>query len=162
MSVELTSRWSFSIAVRERSGTSLAHTLRQIHGRYIDQTPARSRGGKMIKQVLKVAAMLMLIAGLTAASAAIANGQSAKRLVVQVPFDFNVGDKAVLAGQYDVIIPSNTGDALSVRNHAGKGQAMILGRSAERRGGQMIAKLVFHRYGSTYFLAQAWMSGDST
>ena len=116
----------------------------------------------MTKQVLKVAAMLMLIAGLTAASAAIANGQSAKRLVVQVPFDFNVGDKAVLAGQYDVIIPSKTGDALSVRNHAGKGQAMILGRSAERRGGQMIAKLVFHRYGSTYFLAQAWMSGDST
>ena len=115
----------------------------------------------MTKQVLKVAAMLMLIAGLTAASAAIANGQAAKRLVVQVPFDFNVGDKAVLAGQYDVIIPSKTGDALSVRNRDGKGQTMILGRSAER-GGKMIAKLVFHRYGSTYFLAQAWMSGDST
>ena len=45
----------------------------------------------MMKQVLKVAAMLMLIAGLTAASAAIANGQSQKRLVVQVPFDFNLG-----------------------------------------------------------------------
>ena len=115
----------------------------------------------MTKQVLKVAAMLMLIAALTAASAAIANGQSAKRLVVQVPFDFNVGDQAVPAGQYDVINPSNTGGALSVRNRDGKGQAMILGRSAER-GGQMISKLVFHRYGSTYFLAQAWMSGDST
>ena len=115
----------------------------------------------MTKQVLKVAAMLMLIAGLTAASAAIANGQSAKRLVMQVPFDFNVGDQAVSAGQYDVIIPSNTGGALSVRNRDGKDQIMILGRSAER-GGKMISKLVFHRYGSTYFLAQAWMSGDST
>ena len=115
----------------------------------------------MTKRVLKVAAMLMLIAGLTAASAAIANGQSAKRLVVQVPFDFNVGDKAASAGQYDVIIPSNTGGALSVSNRDGKDQIMILGRSAER-GGTMISKLVFHRYGSTYFLAQAWMSGDST
>src|SRR2546421_6852658 len=120
MSVKVTSRCSISLAGRESSGTSLAHTLRQIHGRYIDHTPKRSRGGKVTKQVLKVAAMLMLIAALTAASAAIANGQSAKRLVVQVPFDFNVGDKAVLAGQYDVIIPSNTGGALSFRNRDGK------------------------------------------
>jgi len=114
----------------------------------------------MTKQVLKVAAMLLLIAGLTAASATIANGQSKKRLVVQVPFDFNLGDQAVPAGQYDVIIPSNTGGALWVLNHDGEPQRMILGHSAER-GGKMIAKLVFHRYGSTYFLAQAWMSGDS-
>ena len=116
----------------------------------------------MTKQILKVAAMLMLIAGLTAASAAIANGQSTKRLVVQVPFDFNVGDRVVPAGQYDVIIPSNTGGALRILNHNGEAQRMILSRSAERRGDKMIAKLVFHRYGSTYFLAQAWMSGDST
>lgn len=115
----------------------------------------------MTKKVLKIAAMLMLIAGLTAASAAIANGKATKRLVVQVPFDFNVGDQAVPAGQYDVIIPGNTGGALWVLNHNGEPQRMILARSAERRGGEMIAKLVFHRYGSTYFLAQAWMSGES-
>jgi hypothetical protein len=115
----------------------------------------------MMKQVLKVAAMLMLMAGLTAASAAIANGQSQKRLVVQVPFDFNLGDQAMAAGQYDVIIPSNTGGALWVLNHDGQPQRMILARTAERRGDKSISKLVFHRYGSTYFLAQAWMSGDS-
>src|SRR5437762_8548253 len=111
MRVQLSARCSISRARRERSGTSLAHTRLQIHGRYIDQAPARSGGGKMIKQVLKVAAMLMLIAGLTAASAAIANGKMTKKLVVQVPFDFNVGDQVVPAGQYDVIIPSNTGGA---------------------------------------------------
>jgi hypothetical protein len=116
----------------------------------------------MTKQVLKVAAMLMLIAGLTAGSAAVANGKTTKRLVVQVPFDFNVGDEVVPAGQYDVIIPSITGGALWILNHDGDAQRMILVRSAERRGDKMIAKLVFHRYGSTYFLAQAWMSGDST
>src|SRR2546421_5144725 len=114
----------------------------------------------MTKQVLKVAAMLLLIAGLKAASATIANGKMTKKLVVQVPFDFNVGDQVVPAGEYDVIIPSNTGGALWVLNHNGEAQRMILGHSAER-GGKMIAKLVFHRYGSTYFLAQAWMSGDS-
>src|SRR5436305_7534951 len=117
MSMKVTSRCSFSLAGRESSGTSLAHKRLQIHGRYIDQIPARSRGGKMTKQVLKVAAMLMLIAGLTAASATIANGKMTKRLVVQVPFDFNVGDQVVLAGEYDVIIPSNTGGALWVLNH---------------------------------------------
>ncbi len=116
----------------------------------------------MKKQVLKVAAMLMLIAGLTAVSAAVANGQSTKRLVAQVPFDFNVGDKAVSAGQYDVVIPSNNGDALTIRSRDGRGQTMILSHSATRRADKMIAKLVFHRYGSTYFLSQAWMPGDST
>ena len=116
----------------------------------------------MTKQVLKVAAMLMLIAGLTAASAVVANGKTTKRLVVQVPFDFNVGDQVVPAGQYDVIIPSITGGALWILNHDGDAQRMILVRTTERRGDKMIAKLVFHRYGSTYFLAQAWRSGDST
>ena len=115
----------------------------------------------MTKQVLKVAAMFMLIAGLTVASAAIANGQSTKRLIAQVPFDFNVGDKEVSAGQYDVVVPSNASDALTIRNRDGKGQVAILGHSADRRGETMIAKLVFHRYGSTYFLAQAWMPGKS-
>ena len=115
----------------------------------------------MTKKVLKVAAMLMLMAGLTAASAAIANGQSQKRLVVQVPFDFNLGDQAVPAGRYDVIIPSNTGGTLWVLNHDGEPQRMILSRAAERTGDKSIAKLVFHRYGATYFLASAWMSGES-
>ena len=116
----------------------------------------------MTKQILKVAAMLMLIAGLTAASATIANGQGTKRLSVNVPFDFNVGERAVPAGQYDVVIPSSSSDALTIRNREGKDRVMILGHAAERRSnGNMIAKLVFHRYGSTYFLSQAWMSGDS-
>src|ERR1043166_6796168 len=87
----------------------------------------------MTKQVLKVAAMLMLLAGLTAASATVANGQSQKRLVVRVPFDFNLGEQAVPAGRYDVILPGNTGGELWVLIHDGEPQRMALGRSAERR-----------------------------
>lgn len=116
----------------------------------------------MTKQILKVAAMLTLIVGLTAAAATIANGQGARRLIAQVPFEFNVGDKAVPAGQYDVVLSRNSGDAITIMNRDGKNRVMILSHSAERRGEKQTAKLVFHRYGSTYFLAQAWMPGDST
>ena len=67
----------------------------------------------MIKRVLKMAAMLMLIAGLTAASATVANGQTTKRLIVDVPFGFNIGDKAAApAGQYEVVIREGSGVTL--------------------------------------------------
>src|SRR5690242_19148337 len=118
MPVQLKGSCTTSALTLESSGTSLANSRYKFTVDKIDQAPARSRGGKMTKQVLKVAAMLILFAGLTAASAAIANGKvSTKRLVVQVPFDFNVGDQTVRAGQYDVILPSNTGGALWVLNH---------------------------------------------
>ena len=116
----------------------------------------------MKKQIIKAAAMLMLMAGLTVASAAVANGQATSRLIVQVPFDFYIGEHAVAAGKYDIVAPGNKGDVLSLRNENGKDAVMILGHLAERpRSNKLIAKLVFRRYGSTYFLWQAWMQSDS-
>src|SRR5437016_4029786 len=41
-------------------------------------------------------------------------------------------------------------------------QILGLGSPRQRSDRQMNAKLVFHRYGSTYFLSQIWMAGEST
>jgi hypothetical protein len=112
---------------------------------------------------MKVLAMLMLIGGLTAASAVVASGQAGRTVRANVPFDFVVAEKTLRAGDYDIVIPSRGGDALALRSTDGKEQVMRLSHAAQRvNDNKLTAKLVFHRYGSTYFLAQAWTAGEST
>lgn len=117
----------------------------------------------MARQIMKALAMLILIGGLTAASAVVASGQSGRTVKADVPFDFIVAEKTLRAGSYDIGIPKSSGEALAIRSSDGAERVMRLSHSAERgNDGNLTAKLVFHRYGSTYFLAQAWTAGEST
>lgn len=117
----------------------------------------------MKRQIAKGLTMLMLVVGLALASASVANGQSGKQVTVHVPFDFIVADKSLRSGQYQVNEANRAGDALAIRSIDGKESVMRLtseiGSKAAR---DLDAKLVFHRYGNTYFLAQVWMAGSST
>ncbi len=114
----------------------------------------------MAKQILKGLTMLMLVVGLAVASAAVANGQGGNKLIAQVPFDFIVGDKTLASGQYHVQAVNGAGDALSIRSRDAKDQVLCLtdGANPARKGE---ARLVFHRYGNKYFLAQVWTAGSS-
>jgi hypothetical protein len=117
----------------------------------------------MKRQIAKGLTMLMLVVGLAFASAAVANGQSGKQVTAQVPFDFIVAEKTLRSGQYQVSIASSAGEVLAIRDADGKGQAMRLTSETGAKAAQdMKAKLVFHRYGNTYFLSQVWMAGRST
>lgn len=117
----------------------------------------------MKRQIAKGLTMLMLVVGLALASASVANGQSGKHVTAQVPFDFIVADKTLRSGQYQISEVNSAGDALAIRSAVGKGSVLRLtsetGSNAVRNSE---AKLVFHRYGNTYFLAQVWMAGSST
>lgn len=117
----------------------------------------------MARQILKGLTMLMLVVGLALASAVAANGQGGEKLIAQVPFDFMVGNKTLASGQYHVRAVNSAGDALSIRNADAKDQALCLtdgaGRAKAESKGE--ARLVFHRYGNTYFLSQVWMAGSS-
>lgn len=116
----------------------------------------------MKKQVAKGLTMLMLVVGLALASAAVANGQSGRQLTAQVPFDFVVAERTLRSGQYEVSKASGAGDVLAIRDADGKSQTMRLTSPVIRNYRQdMSAKLVFHRYGSTYFLSQVWVAGKS-
>lgn len=116
----------------------------------------------MKRQVAKGLTMLMLVIGLALASAAVANGQSGRQLTAQVPFDFIVADRTLRSGQYEVSNANSAGDVLAIRDADGKSQTMRLTSAVIRNDRQdMNAKLVFHRYGSTYFLSQVWVSGKS-
>ena len=115
----------------------------------------------MKRQIAKGLAMLMVTLALAAASAAVANGQSNQALRVQVPFEFVVGEKSLRAGEYRVSAINQSGDTIAISNAAGD-NALRLTSPRERNDREKTAKLVFHSYGSTYFLSQVWMAGEAT
>jgi len=115
----------------------------------------------MARQILKGLTMLMMTLALAAASAVAANGQSKQKLIAHVPFDFVVAEKTLRAGEYDVRAVNQAGDAIAIKSVDGD-QVLRLSSPKERSDRQMNAKLVFHRYGNTYFLSQIWMAGEST
>jgi hypothetical protein len=115
----------------------------------------------MKRQVAKGFAMLMVTLALAAVSAVVANGQTPQSLAAHVPFDFVVGDQTLRAGEYRVKALNDSGNPVAVSNDRGD-RAIRVSYAAQRRDKQLSAKLVFHQYGSTYFLSQIWMAGEST
>ncbi len=102
--------------------------------------------------------MFMAVATITADAQV-----SGSKLSASIPFAFNVGNKTLPPGEYTVRVvnPSSDWRVLQIRSKDGRVSAVIqtIGATANNAGD---AKLVFHRYGDTYFFAQAQMAGDAT
>ena len=117
----------------------------------------------MNRHFAKGLTMLMLVIGLALASAAVVNGQSGQQVTAQIPFEFNVADQTMSSGRYQLNRANGAGDVLEIRSIAGKSRTMRLTSPVIANDRQdKRAKLVFHRYGSTYFLSQVWLDGRST
>ena len=78
-------------------------------------------------------------------------------LRVYVPFPFAVNGKTMNAGEYYI---SRDGEHfVAIKDGSGKNTIFVLTHSVVTTEQQTSApKLVFHRYGDNYFLAQAWLS----
>src|SRR5918911_1417326 len=108
----------------------------------------------MKKQALRTATLLSLFIVVAAASVH-AQGLVADRAVLDIPFDFSAGGTQLRAGSY-VVTKSPT--TISIRGKEGRQTVMLLPMRTLQSGGTLsAAKLVFHRYGDSYFLAEAWM-----
>lgn len=97
-----------------------------------------------------------------AAAAVSTKGQSTPRVKAEIPFEFVVGDKTLPAGEYWVLSTNQDGSALRIRNEKTSEGANRLTNSIEPRRSDTRARLVFHRYGQTYYLAEVWAGGDAT
>ena len=116
----------------------------------------------MARQLLKGLMMLMMIIGLALATAAVANGQSNNRVIANVPFDFIAEGKECQSGQYDVRLINGV-DLMGIRSADRADQVLAFTYPSNGVNGQTLnAKLVFHRYGDTYFLSQVWLAGENT
>ena len=84
-------------------------------------------------------------------------------LVAEIPFEFNVGNKTLPAGEYLVRSVSDDSSivVLSIQSRDGKAGAMLMMRSVQGKTPDR-AKLMFNRYGNQYFFAQSWVDADNT
>jgi len=106
----------------------------------------------MKQRILTMAAMVAALMMMTIWSV---NAQSGARIEANVPFDFTAGDAKLKAGSYSVTRISR--NAFLLRNADLKTSVVLQAPVAieQRREGSP-ARLVFKRYGDSYFLAQVW------
>ena len=112
----------------------------------------------MRKQLIKGMTMLLLIVALAFVTAVTsANAQSS----ANVPFDFVAGSKSLPAGHYNITNSTQGGEVVKITSTA---KAMSVFNLAMRMNNGRTAKeskLVFHRYGNRYFLAEIWRAGET-
>ena len=113
-----------------------------------------------MKHIQKAIALSGLLVLLTFSSAL---GQSDRQTIINIPFNFSVGEKAFSAGKY--IIERNKKDSDTVwviRHKNNSGAALLLTRPVRANDTQEETRLVFHRYDDLYFLTEFWTAGSNT
>jgi hypothetical protein len=83
------------------------------------------------------------------------------RMKANVPFDFIVNGSSLPAGEYTIqSFGAIDGKTLRLGNVGSRQGALVntVGMDAAKASGQ--TKLIFHRYGDRYFLAQVWIAGS--
>ena len=106
----------------------------------------------MKKQLVKGITMLTMIVAIAFATAVVsAQAQSAKTIVSNIPFEFVVADQTLPAGKYQVNRSIGNALKISTSDAAVFRLTNEIEPSKDRR-----ARLVFHRYGNQYFLAEVW------
>lgn len=114
----------------------------------------------MKREILKGFSTVALIIGLAFVTAVVsANGQSANRIVSNIPFDFVVGDQTMAAGEYTVRGLAQSGPAILISERSARSSTIRLTSELAPRSENTRARLVFHRYGQYYFLAEIWSGG---
>jgi hypothetical protein len=78
-------------------------------------------------------------------------------VTADVPFAFVVAGKTLPAGHY---IVSHQNDSLRIHDRENQGM-FVPTHSSQRPEHENASKLVFHRYGDTYFLSEIWVGGNA-
>lgn len=105
-------------------------------------------------KVIRIALCATLLMLALAASAQTQRGD----IVVDVPFAFMVAGQSMPAGHYIV----KAVDETRVRIFNDQTTGAFVPTHAAARAASDGSKLVFHRYGDTYFLSAMWVTGNST
>ena len=114
----------------------------------------------MKHRTLSTLTMLSLLLILTAGTV---SAQSDGIGVINIPFNFIIGQKVLPAGEYT--IRPNRSDSKTVWQVQGndtQAGAFFLTIPVSARETQEKTRLVFHKYGDQYFLSQVWIAGDNS
>jgi hypothetical protein len=106
----------------------------------------------MKKQLLALVGLGLLLATASASAQTLP-------LKVNIPFNFIVNKAELPAGEYTLKSLGSSGTAILIQSADGQMAKMVLPNACESSKAPTASKLVFHRYGSEYFLAQIWRAG---
>jgi hypothetical protein len=81
-------------------------------------------------------------------------------VLVNIPFGFTAGKMALPAGEYRVQA-THASPALLIQRTDGRAATFVNSNAVAANEPQTQTKLIFHRYGNRYFLAQVWKAGES-
>ena len=112
----------------------------------------------MRKQLLKGFTMLFAVMTFAMVTAVVSVNAQTMKSKANIPFEFVVGDQNLPAGTYSLGAITSSGEVLRIRGVGSEGSAVRLTSQAKGTAGH--SKLVFHRYGERYFLAQVWTTND--
>jgi hypothetical protein len=97
--------------------------------------------------------MLALVFALAAVAAQAQTSRNTQKFTV--PFEFNVGDEVLPAGEYTVLVENQT---IRLRKSDGKANAIALSRRTVSSGNiESRVKLTFRQYGDQVHLSQVWL-----
>lgn len=117
----------------------------------------------MKRNILRGFTMLTLIVTVAFVTAVVsANGQARSVVAANIPFEFSVGDKALPTGQYTVRAATQGSNAMVIENKRSGKAAIRLSTPMQKANASEKTKLVFHRYGPRYFLAEIWVGGETS
>jgi hypothetical protein len=111
----------------------------------------------MTKKILNTLAGLILLFAVAAPlqAGSILNHE----MTVTVPFEFAAGDKVLPAGDYTVQVNPERGSVVLWGEHRSQ---ILLTIRKESRTVPVLGKLVFQRYGTSFFLAEVWSQNNAT
>ena len=101
----------------------------------------------MKNQLFALIGMGLLLASISASAQTVA-------LKAKIPFNFVVTGRTIPAGEYAIQSVDKQGVMLSIRDADLRPTSMVISHRCESLNRSAQTKLVFHRYGTRYFLAQ--------
>ena len=110
---------------------------------------------------MKTARTLIMICLLFTTATLLAQTTSSRQLMkVNIPFAFAVEDQSLPAGEY-LILTVTPERSIRIASIDGKHSAVVNDLPNYASEPSENSRLVFHRYGNEYFLAQVWTAGQS-
>ncbi|HVP54558.1 MAG TPA: hypothetical protein VMU45_06125 [Candidatus Eisenbacteria bacterium] len=109
---------------------------------------------------MKTARTLITIVLLFTAATLFAQTEGQRLMKVNVPFAFGVEDHSLPAGEY-LVLTVTPERSIRIVSADGKHSAIVNTLPNYAKSPSETSRLVFHRYGDEYFLAQVWTAGQN-
>ena len=109
---------------------------------------------------MKSARTLITICLMFTAAALFAQTESQRLMKVNVPFAFSVEDHSLPAGEY-LVLTVTPERSIRIVSADGKHTAIVNTLPDYAKSPSENSRMVFHRYGNEYFLAQVWTGGQN-